>query len=70
MFPNYKKISLEKCREIMNKDGLHYTDKELLKVRDFLYRITEITSAHYERVKERERNGELTDNDKKLLKRK
>ena len=47
-----KVISLEKCREIMKENGIEYTDEELLTLRDFLYRLFEISSSHYERRKE------------------
>jgi hypothetical protein len=49
-----KVISLEKCREIMKENGIEYTDEELLTLRDFLYRLFEISNSHYERIKERE----------------
>lgn len=49
---NAKPVSLDQCRAIMNKNGIEYTDEELLKIRDFMYRVLEITTAHYERVQE------------------
>ncbi len=37
------KVSLTECRKILNKDGLQYTDADILAIRDFLYLFAEIT---------------------------
>ncbi len=36
------KISIRKCREILTKNGLVYTDEEIEKIRDFLYHLTAV----------------------------
>ena len=46
-------IPLEKCKAIMNRGGLTYTDEELLAIRDFMYRLAEIMTTYYERVQEK-----------------
>jgi hypothetical protein len=47
-------ISIEKCRNVMKENGIEYTDEELLILRDFLYRLLEISSSNWERIKEKE----------------
>lgn len=37
-----KKMSLTACKKILNKDGLNYTDEEIIKIRDWLYVMAEI----------------------------
>lgn len=37
-----QKIPLNKCREILNKNGLNYTDEEVEKIRDFLYHLAQV----------------------------
>ena len=37
-----RKLSLIECKKILNTDGLCYTDEEVLKIRDWLYRMAEI----------------------------
>lgn len=44
-------LSLEKCRAIMNQRGLVYTEAELLLIREFMYRLAEITTSFYDRKK-------------------
>lgn len=37
-----KKVSLAECRKILNTRGVHYTDEEVLEIREWLYHIIEI----------------------------
>ena len=37
-----RKLSMIECKKILNTDGLCYTDEEVLKIRDWLYRMAEI----------------------------
>lgn len=37
------RISLEKCREILNKGEKQYTDEEIIIMRDWLYQMAELT---------------------------
>ena len=49
---NRPMLSLELSRKILNKNGIEYTDEEILTIREFMYRVAEITTKHYQRVKE------------------
>jgi hypothetical protein len=37
-----EKISLNKCKSILQKDGSIYSDEEVSQIRDFLYMIAEL----------------------------
>jgi hypothetical protein len=37
-----EKISLSKCKSILQKDGSVYTDEEVSQIRDFLYMLAEL----------------------------
>lgn len=37
-----RKLSIIECKKILNTDGFCYTDEEVLKIRDWLYRMAEI----------------------------
>jgi hypothetical protein len=36
------KVSLAECRKIINTKGVHYTDEEVMEIRDWLYHIIDI----------------------------
>lgn len=36
------KLSIEKCKRLLGKDAARYTDKQIEKIRDFLYELAEI----------------------------
>ena len=38
-----RKLSLVECKKILNTDGLCYTDEEVLKIRDYLYHLADLT---------------------------
>jgi hypothetical protein len=38
-----RKLSLAECKKILNTDGLCYTDEEVLKIRDYLYHLADLT---------------------------
>lgn len=44
-------ISLTECRKILNRQGNHYTDEEILKIRDFLIALIEIQYDDYKTKK-------------------
>lgn len=48
-----KFISLERAREIMQEEGIEYTDEELQDVVDFIAKMIIISTDHYKRSKER-----------------
>lgn len=60
-----EKISLSKCRSILEKDGSVFTDQEILDIRNFLYRLAELEYEVYLKQKLRELEFEK-DNLKKL----
>lgn len=35
-------LSLSKCKKILNRNGIHYTDDEIIKLREVLYKLAEI----------------------------
>lgn len=45
-------LSLEECSAILNQRGIVYTDEEIIIIREFMYRVAEITVKHHQRVKE------------------
>jgi hypothetical protein len=47
-------ISVHRVKEIMEEEGINYTDEELDEVLDFLFSVVSITTAHYERKKQNE----------------
>jgi len=42
------KMSLAQCRKILNKDGSKYSDEEILKIRNWIYAVSEITLSFLE----------------------
>ena len=49
-----KLISVDTCHTIMNGHGIAYSEEELQTLREFLYRLYDISSSHYSREKEKE----------------
>lgn len=49
-----EKLSLNECKKILNVNGKEYTDEEILKIRNWLYRFTEITMSFLEKKTEAE----------------
>lgn len=43
-------VSIDKLKQVMNQNGLDYSQAELLIIRDLLYRLAEISVSHYERI--------------------
>ena len=37
------KLSLTECKKILNKNGNHYSDEEILAIRDWLYFVGDLT---------------------------
>lgn len=35
-------LSNTKCKQILNRNGIHYTDEEVILIKDFLYKIAAI----------------------------
>ena len=51
-----KKVSLAECRKILNTRGVHYTDEEVLEIREWLYHIIEIILDANEREESKRLN--------------
>jgi hypothetical protein len=45
-------ISLEHCRKILNKTKSKYTDEEVKKIREFLYRMAQIDVNNFLTIKQ------------------
>jgi hypothetical protein len=43
-----EKMSLAQCKKILNKDGCRYTDEEIIKIRDWIYAVSELTLSFLE----------------------
>jgi hypothetical protein len=56
-----QRLSLSKCKMILNQDGLNYTDEEIIKIRDYLYHLADIT------IDAIDKNATLTERDKVYL---
>ncbi len=56
------KISISRCREILTKNGLAYTDEEVTQIRDFLYHLAEIGQRELETKQQQGKIISLTDN--------
>ncbi|MES2592899.1 MAG: hypothetical protein V4608_13530 [Bacteroidota bacterium] len=56
-----ERISLTECKKILNKNGNHYTDNEIIEIRNWLYFISEIALKSLEdnEAKQKLNNGEL-----------
>lgn len=54
-----EKVSIEKCRKILEKHGYNYTDKEIEKIRDFLYILGEIEYEHYLKTYNNEKSNPI-----------
>jgi hypothetical protein len=46
-------LTLDQSKEILNRNGISYTDVEISIIREFMRRLTEITTAYYQRLKDK-----------------
>lgn len=53
-----EKISLSKCKSVLESDGSKYTDEEVLQITDYLYMLAEIEHEVYMRKRIREKEFE------------
>lgn len=63
-----EKISLIKCRLILEKDGSRYSDEEVLEIREFLYMLAELDYEVYLRRKVKEKNQKDRNDDNESFK--
>lgn len=59
------KLSLEKCKAILNADGEIYTDEQVLKIRDFLYKLATIEVEHIKTLNDEKAMREKLSSEKK-----
>jgi hypothetical protein len=52
----FKMLSHEKCKKILSKYGVKYTDEEVKKIREFLYKLGEIGFSEFKRKHKNESN--------------
>ena len=41
------RMPLAECRKILNRDGNHFTDEEVIEISDFIFRLADIFIDHY-----------------------
>jgi len=44
------RVSLTECKKVLSKKGKHYTDAEILAIRDWLYLLAEITLSEFDKT--------------------
>jgi hypothetical protein len=49
-----EKISLNKCKSVLESDGSKYTDEQVLEIREFLYKLAELDYRSFAKQKKRE----------------
>ena len=49
-----EKISLSRCKSVLESDGSLYTNEEVLEIREFLYMLAELDYQVYLKQKQRE----------------
>lgn len=49
-----EKISLNKCKSVLEKDGSKYSNEEILEIREFLYKMAELDYEVFLKQKVRE----------------
>ena len=60
-----EKLSIAKCRKILNKKGKRFTDVEIEKIRDFLYNLGEIDYINFQNhLKKKREEAAENKNDK------
>jgi len=42
------RMPLAECRKILNRNGNHFTDEEVIEINDFIFRLADIFIDHYE----------------------
>lgn len=53
---NNQIISLTECRRILNRNGNHYSDEQVIKIRDFLIVLAELQHSHYKSTRDETSN--------------
>jgi hypothetical protein len=53
-----ERVSLKRCKEVLNKNGNNYSDQEISEIRDFLYELGRIDYAVFIHNENKEREKE------------
>ena len=53
-----EKISLSKCKSVLEKDGSKYSNEEILEIREFLYKMADLDYEVYLKQKIRDKEFE------------
>ena len=61
-------LTIEKSKEMLNKDGLNYTDEEVKKIREFIYILAEIDYQLFKRKQDERLNQFQKENNNKAEK--
>lgn len=52
-----ERLSLTECKKVLNKNGNHYTDNEIIEIRNWLYLMSEISLAVLEQIEIQQNKG-------------
>ena len=55
-----EKISLSKCKSVLEKDGSKYSNEEVLEIREFLYKMADLDYEVFLKQKIRDKEFEET----------
>ncbi len=55
---NIEKISLSKCKSVLQSDGSVYSDQDIIEIRDYLYKLAEMDYEVFLKLKLREEEFE------------
>jgi hypothetical protein len=47
-----KKLSIERCKKTLNRNGRSYSDEQVKKIRDFLYFLAELEYENFLRAQQ------------------
>lgn len=59
---NDEKLSLEICKKILNVNGNDYSDEQIIRIRDFLYELSEIECRHFKDWQKQQESKVITIN--------
>lgn len=59
-----RKLSLVECKKILNVDGEQFNDEQIIKIRDWLYRMADIAIEAYETENQQVKTIEIKNKDK------
>jgi len=57
--PVIEKLSVEHCKNILNKNGFNYSNEQVEKIRDFLYLLADIELQNLKKIEHEEESNSL-----------